>query len=82
MDNGFNYAEKSDMCTEASYSHSYTAMKRDCKAWSCTVRIAKGSVTGHRDVFTNSEQRAGFDVDSGRAAFHRRGRDEKKKTLL
>ena len=39
-----------------------------------------GSVTGYREVFTNSEQRAGFDVDSGRAAFHRRGRDEKKRS--
>ena len=56
MDNGFNFAEKSDMCTEASYSHSYTAMKGDCEALSCTVRIAPGSVTEYRDVSTDSEQ--------------------------
>ena len=56
MDNGFNFAEKSDMYTEASYSHSNIALNGDCKAWSCTVRIAPGSVTGYRDVSTDSEQ--------------------------
>ena len=35
MDNGFDFAEKNAMCTEASYS--YNAMKGACKASSRTT---------------------------------------------
>merc|ERR1712227_13151 len=48
MDNGFAFAEKNAMCTEDSYS--YTARKGTCKASSCTVGLAQGSVTGYKDV--------------------------------
>ena len=54
MDNGFAFAEKNAMCTEDSYS--YTARKGTCKASSCTVGLAQGSVTGYKDVSTDSEQ--------------------------
>merc|ERR1712135_52248 len=54
MDNGFAFAEKNAMCTEDSYS--YTARKGTCKASSCTVGLSQGSVTGYKDVSTDSEQ--------------------------
>jgi len=52
MDNGFAFAEKNAMCTEASYS--YTGTKGTCSASSCTVGLAQGSVTGFKDVTVNS----------------------------
>ena len=60
MDNDFTSAEKNDMCTEDNYC--YTAMKDICKPSSCIVRIARGSVTGYKDVPADSEH-----VDSGTA---------------
>jgi len=54
MDNAFGYAEKNAICTEASYQ--YTAQKGTCKASSCSVGLSKGSVTGYKDVATDSEQ--------------------------
>ena len=42
------------MCTGDNYS--YTAMKDICKASSCIVGIARGSVTGYKDVSVDSEQ--------------------------
>ena len=54
IDNGFVFAEKNAMCTEDSYSD--TATKGTCKASSCTVGLAQGSVTGYTDVSTDSEQ--------------------------
>ena len=44
MDNGFAFAEKNAMCTEASYS--YTATQGTHKASNCTVGIAHGSCHG------------------------------------
>merc|ERR1712243_340084 len=37
-------------------SYSYTARKGTCKASSCTVGLSQGSVTGYKDVSTDSEQ--------------------------
>merc|ERR1712061_449288 len=54
MDTAFEYAEKSALCTEDSYP--YKAKGGTCKASSCTVGIAKGGVTGYKDVSSNSEQ--------------------------
>ena len=54
MDNGFDFAEKNAMCTEATYS--CNAMKGACKASSSTTGFVQGSVTRHEDVFTNSEK--------------------------
>ena len=54
MDNGFAFAEKHDLCAEASYSH--TTTKGACKDSSCAVDIVHGSVTGYEDVSTDSEQ--------------------------
>ena len=53
MDNGFTSAEKNDMCTEGNYSN--TATEGTCNASSCIVDIAQGSVTGYKDVSTDSE---------------------------
>ena len=53
MDNSFAFAEKNDLCTEVSYS--YTTTKATCKDSSCTVDIVQGSVTGYKDVSTDSE---------------------------
>jgi len=54
MDNGFKFAEKNALCTESSYS--YKGKGGTCKASSCTVGMAKGSVTGFKDVSSDSEQ--------------------------
>merc|ERR1712187_281355 len=54
MDTAFTYAEKHALCTEGSYP--YNAKGGTCKASSCTVGIAKGSVTGYKDVSSDSEQ--------------------------
>merc|ERR1712151_850278 len=53
-DTAFEYAEKNDLCTEDSYP--YKAKGGKGKASSCTVGIAKGGVTGYKDVSTDSEQ--------------------------
>ena len=47
-------AEKNAMCTETAYS--YIATKGACTASSWIVWIAQGSVTGHKDVYTDSVQ--------------------------
>merc|ERR1712059_165563 len=54
MDNAFEYAENHAMCTESSYG--YKAVGGSCQASSCSVGIPKGSVSGYRDVATDSEQ--------------------------
>merc|ERR1712050_368480 len=54
MDTAFKYAEKHALCTEGSYP--YKAKGGTCKASSCTVGIAKGGVTGYKDVSSDSEQ--------------------------
>merc|ERR1712019_319089 len=54
MDNAFEYAEKNDLCTEDSYP--YKAKSGTCSASSCTVGIAKGGVTGYKDVSSDSEE--------------------------
>ena len=48
VDNGFAFAEKNGLCSDASYS--YTTTKGACKDSCCTVDIVQGSVTD------NSEQ--------------------------
>merc|ERR1719277_916448 len=54
MDTAFEYAEKNDLCTEDSYP--YKANSGTCSASSCTVGIAKGGVTGYKDVSSDSEE--------------------------
>jgi len=54
MDNGFRFAEKNAICTEESYP--YKARGGSCAASSCTVGLAKGSVTGFKDVPSDDEQ--------------------------
>ena len=54
MDNDFTSAEKNDKCTENNYS--YTATQDICKASSCIVGIARGSVMGYKDVPADSDQ--------------------------
>merc|ERR1711879_1055384 len=53
MDNGFSFLEKHDACTESSYP--YKARGGTCAASSCTVGLAKGAVTGYKDVSADSE---------------------------
>merc|ERR1711862_539147 len=53
MDNGFNFAKSNALCTEASYP--YKAKGGTCAASSCTVGLAKGAVTGYKDVSADSE---------------------------
>merc|ERR1712232_1550842 len=48
MDNAFKYAEQNALCTEESYP--YKGTKGSCTATSCIVGIAKGGVTGFKDV--------------------------------
>jgi len=54
MDNAFKFAEANAICTEDSYP--YTAKGGTCASSSCTVGLAKGSVTGFKDVSSDSEQ--------------------------
>lgn len=54
MDTAFKFAEQNALCTESSYP--YKAKGGSCKASSCTTGIAKGGVTGFKDVSANSEQ--------------------------
>jgi len=53
MDNGFTFAKSNALCTEASYP--YKAKAGTCAAASCTVGLAKGTVTGYKDVSADSE---------------------------
>ena len=54
VDNGFAFAEKRDLYTEAKYSH--TTTKGTCKDSSCTVDIFQRSVTEYKDVSTDIAQ--------------------------
>jgi len=54
MDTAFKFAEENALCTEESYP--YKATGSTCAASSCTVGIPKGSVTGFKDVSSDSEQ--------------------------
>ena len=56
MNNGFVFAAKNAICTEANYSYTCLATKGTCKASYCNVEPAHGSVTGYRGVPTVSEQ--------------------------
>lgn len=53
MDGAFQYAEKTAMCTEASYS--YVAKGGICKAATCDVGVPQGSVVGFKDVASDSK---------------------------
>mmetsp|Transcript_19449 Transcript_19449/g.43083 ORF Transcript_19449/g.43083 Transcript_19449/m.43083 type:complete len:334 (-) Transcript_19449:86-1087(-) len=53
MDDAFKYAESSALCTEESYPYKGTG--GSCNAGSCTAGLAKGSVSGYKDVKANSE---------------------------
>merc|ERR1712046_293435 len=52
MDNGFTFAKSNALCTEESYP--YKAKGGTCAASSCTVGLAKGAVTGYKDVSPDS----------------------------
>jgi len=52
MDDGFDFAEANPIATEASYP--YTAKDGSCKS-SFTTALPKGSVTGYKDVTSNSK---------------------------
>merc|ERR1712211_156940 len=54
MDYAFAFAEQNAICTEKSYR--YTASDGTCDTSSCTVGLSQGSVTGYKDVSTDSEQ--------------------------
>ena len=54
--NGFVFAVKNAMCTEANHSYSCLATEGTCKASYCNVELAHGSVTGYRGVSNDSEQ--------------------------
>ena len=54
MDNESDFTEKNAMCKEATHRHN--ALKGDSKDSSCTVRNTPGSVTGYKNVSTNSEK--------------------------
>jgi len=54
MDTAFKFAEENALCTEDSYP--YKGKGSTCTASSCTVGIPKGSVTGFKDVSSDSEQ--------------------------
>ena len=48
MDLAFEYLEKYDVCTEASYP--YKAKQGQCHETNCTVAVPKGSIVGFKDV--------------------------------
>merc|ERR1711976_792021 len=52
MDNGFTFDKSNALCTEDSYP--YKAKGGTCVASSCTWGLAKGAVTGYKDVSPNS----------------------------
>eukprot|EP00928_Gymnodinium_smaydae_P035746 TRINITY_DN250_c0_g1_i6.p2 TRINITY_DN250_c0_g1~~TRINITY_DN250_c0_g1_i6.p2 ORF type:complete len:369 (-),score=92.18 TRINITY_DN250_c0_g1_i6:84-1124(-) len=54
MDTAFQFAENNALCTEESYP--YEAAQGKCKSKSCTVGVAKGAVTGFKDVKSDDEK--------------------------
>ena len=56
MGNGFDFAEKNAVCTETRYSYSYNAVKGSCLGLGCTLGVAQASVTGYKDVSTDSKK--------------------------
>merc|ERR1712187_218410 len=54
MDDGFDYAEATSVCSESSYP--YTARDGSCRASSCQTALPKGSVSGYKDVKANSKE--------------------------
>jgi C1A family cysteine protease len=54
MDDGFDYAEATSLCSETSYP--YTAKDGSCTASSCTTALPKGAVSGYKDVKANSKE--------------------------
>uniref|UniRef100_A0A7S4LPA9 Uncharacterized protein n=1 Tax=Oxyrrhis marina TaxID=2969 RepID=A0A7S4LPA9_OXYMA len=54
MDSAFKYAEANALCTEESYP--YKGTDGSCQASSCSTGLAKGSVSGYKDVSSDSEQ--------------------------
>jgi len=54
MDNAFKFAEANAICTEGSYPYKGTG--GTCASSSCTVGLPRGSVTGFKDVSSDSEQ--------------------------
>lgn len=53
MDDAFEYAEATSICSESSYP--YTAADGSCKASTCSSALAKGSVSGYKDVASDNE---------------------------
>ena len=56
MRNGFDFAGKNAICTEANYRYICFATKGTCKASYCNVELAHGSVKVYRGVPADSEQ--------------------------
>ena len=54
--NGFVFAVKNAMCTEANRSYSCLATEGTCKTSYCNVALPHGSVTGYRGASNDSEQ--------------------------
>jgi hypothetical protein len=54
MDQAFQYAQESGICTEESYP--YQARAGTCSTSSCTVAVPQGAVQGFRDVTPQDEQ--------------------------
>merc|ERR1712159_169437 len=52
MDNAFQYAEKTAMCTEESYPN--TAKDGQCHTSGCSVGIPLGGITGFKDVVADN----------------------------
>ena len=71
MDNESDLAEKNALQTEASYSHN--ALTGGRKDSSCTVRNTPGSVTGYKNVSTNSEKTLAVNSGTATCVHHRSG---------
>ena len=56
MSNGFVFAAKNAICTEANHSYNCLATEGTCKALYCNIEIGHGSVARYKDVSTNSEK--------------------------
>merc|ERR1712023_175106 len=56
MDMAFSFAEKEDICTEASYPYTSGHGKvGECHSTGCDVGIPRGGVVGFKNVMRNSE---------------------------
>ena len=66
--NGFVFAVKNAMCTEASHSYSCLATKGTCKVSNCNVEVAQGSVTGYKGealMLTVAQEHVPIAIEAG-----------------